>query len=147
MPFSVKPHLPLISTRIEFQINHLPSPPSITLRQDLGRHVKHQIRRKKTPYGKRTPPESEHSSHEEINPGSPLSSLSGYESSENEDMVTVGKKKAVPKPPGEAGRRHSGGFNLEKALGWEAKRYNDLMVSFLSNLNRGLLHNDLEICQ
>jgi hypothetical protein len=86
-----------------------------------------------------TPPETEHSSHEEISPSSPLSSLSGYESSENEDMVTVGKKKAVPKPPGEAGRRNSGGFNLEKALGWEAERYNDLMVSFLSNLNRGLL--------
>lgn len=54
-------------------------------------------------------------------------------------MVAVGKKKAVPKPPGEAGRRNSGGFNLEKALGCEAERYNDLMVSFLSNSNRGLL--------
>ena len=136
MPFSVKPHLPLISTRIEFQVNHLPSPPSITLRRDLGRHVKHQIRRKKTPYGRRTPSESEHPSHEEIDPGSPLSSLSGYESSE---MVTVGQKKKVPKPPGEAGRRNCGGFNLEKALGWEVERYNDMMVSFLSNFNRGLL--------
>jgi hypothetical protein len=136
MPFSVKPHPPLISTRIEFQINHLPPPPSITLRQDLGRHVKHRIRRKNIPYSRRIPEVSEHSSHEEIDSGSPLSSISGCETSEDEDMVnvTVGQKKKVPKPPGEAGRRNSGGFNLEKALGWEVERYNDMIVSFQSNL-------------
>ena len=133
MPFSVKPHPPLISTRIEFQINHLPPPPSTTLRQDLGRHVKRRIQRKKTPYDRRIPNESEHSSHDE---GSSLSSLSDDGLSEDEE-VTVARKNKIQKPPGEAGRRNSGGFNLEKVLGWEVERYNDMIVSFLSNLIEG----------
>ncbi|KAF8157404.1 hypothetical protein BJ912DRAFT_834422, partial [Pholiota molesta] len=29
----------------------------------------------------------------------------------------------IPKPIGEAGRAHSGGYNLQTALGWDEKRF------------------------
>lgn len=54
------------------------------------------------------------------------------ESSETEDeqdeQVEGGK---IAKPPGEAGRSRSGGFNLEEALDWEHNKYKKLTVSYL----------------
>ncbi|KAF8878984.1 hypothetical protein CPB84DRAFT_1852221 [Gymnopilus junonius] len=35
-------------------------------------------------------------------------------------------KGKVAKPPGKAGRKNCGGFNLEKALGWDEEKYNML---------------------
>ncbi|KAF8880604.1 hypothetical protein CPB84DRAFT_1639755, partial [Gymnopilus junonius] len=32
----------------------------------------------------------------------------------------------IPKPDGEAGRPGRGGYNLEQALGWEAKKYQSI---------------------
>jgi len=138
MSFSVKSHLPLISTRIEFQINQLPPPPAITLHKDLGMQIKHQIRRKKTPYNRKIREESISSPIriDEAESESSLSPLSEDESSE-EESSTVGPNGKVPKPPREAGRRNSGGFNLEKALGWETNHYNAMIMSFTFRSNRG----------
>jgi hypothetical protein len=41
------------------------------------------------------------------------------------------ERNKVPKPPGEVGRWNSGGFNLEKALGWDGEQYNNLIVSWI----------------
>ena len=54
--------------------------------------------------------------------GSPLSSLSDDEcnelESEDEEVNTK-----IPKPPGEAGHPHSGGYNLQDKLGWNDRTY------------------------
>src|ERR1700678_2169047 len=41
----IKCHLPLITTRIEFQFNVLPPPPQITPRRDLGAVIRRQAQR------------------------------------------------------------------------------------------------------
>lgn len=143
MSFSVKPHLPLISKRVEFTVNKLPSPPSITLRQDLEKHVKRQIRRAKTPYNrmntKESPNELRDSSPESnLKSPSPLSTDSELEDDMSEEEHTSDSKRKILKPPGEAGRSNSGGFNLEKALGWEEEKYNNLTVRPQTNVRIGL---------
>ena len=125
MSYPVKPHLPLITSRIEFQLSHLPTP-AITLRHDLGRCLRdqRQTRHSKTPYHRtriRTPnPDTE----------GEVSDLANSELSELSSIYDDNQPTAkIPKPPGEAGRKNCGGFSLEKALGWEQAKYNELMVS------------------
>jgi hypothetical protein len=55
--------------------------------------------------------------------GSPLSSLSELES----EHGALNQK--IPKPPGEAGRPHSGEYNLQDKLGWNDKTYESIIVS------------------
>ena len=55
--------------------------------------------------------------------GSPLSSLSELES-EHGELI-----QKIPKPPGEAGHPHSGGYNLQNKLGWNNKTYESIIVS------------------
>lgn len=60
--------------------------------------------------------------------GSPLSSLSdddGLESEKDEEI----NNKTIPKPPGEAGRPQSGGYNLQDKLGWNDSTYEIIVVS------------------
>lgn len=131
MTFPVKSHLPLITTRIEFQLNELPPPPQITPRRDLGSHLRRQARRSSVPYSR-----PRHTSKEDpvMNQStgfhrcstSPLSDMSDSEGSGNED-----KPNRIPKPKGEAGRSNSGGYNLKKALGWEDERYIEFTVSYI----------------
>jgi hypothetical protein len=128
MSHSVKPHLPLITNRIQFQFTTLPPPPSTTLRQDFGRRAIRQIRHNKTPY---TRVHSRVCTPRRLTPvpdeglsdcDSDLSDLSSLPDNDQE-------KAKIPKPPGEAGRKNSGGFNLEEALGWTEEKYNKLTVS------------------
>lgn len=130
MSFPIKSHLPLITTRIEFKYNLLPPPPQITNRRDFGAHIRRQARHKSVPYSrprhrKKTPARAQsvgfnHRSESE----SSLSELSDSEQSDQEESVGL-----IPKPPGEAGKGGSGGFNLAKALGWDQKRYEEFTVS------------------
>ena len=124
MSFTVKPHLPLISTRIRFDFEVLQPPPTISLRQDHGKHIKRRSRRSRTPYECKiqnrrspTPPVLD----------SELSELSNDEGSEGE--AASESKGSIAKPPGEAGRSNCGGFNLEKALNWDGDKYNRMIVS------------------
>jgi len=57
------------------------------------------------------------------------SSLSDI-SDEEEDEDSSSSSRLIPKPGGEAGKVNSGGYNLEKALGWTKKRYEEFIVGF-----------------
>jgi hypothetical protein len=136
MSHSVKPHLPLITNRVEFQFTALLLPPTITLRQDFRRITRRQIHRHKTPYGRAhsrecTPRRLPDFGMTDPN-DSDLSDLSSASDDDNGSTSSTSKVDKIPKPPGEAGRKNSGGFNLEKALGWTSAKYNQLAVSFRS---------------
>jgi hypothetical protein len=62
-------------------------------------------------------------------PGSPLTAMSDEDGEpESEEDGEVNSTK-IPKPPGEAGRPQSGGYNLQDKLGWNDKTYESVMVS------------------
>lgn len=118
MMFPIKSHLPLITTRIEFQLKELPPPPQITLRCDLGAQLRHQARRNSVPYScprftSKDGPVRNQSTQPDPRSESLLSELSD---SENDEKRNIPNK--IPKPKGEAGRSNSGGYNLKEALGW-----------------------------
>jgi hypothetical protein len=50
------------------------------------------------------------------------------DSPESENKATLPLAK-IPKPPGEAGRKNSGGFNLQEVLGWNDNKYKKFLVS------------------
>lgn len=127
----IKSHLPLITTRIEFKFNLLPPPPQLTTRRDFGAHVRRHMRRNPSPYDRpkaRTkPPAITRSITVDFQSDSALSDISDAE----EDEDSPSSSKLIPKPGGEAGKVNSGGYNLENALGWTKKRYEEFSVSFL----------------
>jgi len=43
-------------------------------------------------------------------------------------MEVNNPKKKIPKPPGEAGRKNCGGYNLEAELNWTHSKYEEFMV-------------------
>ncbi|KJA24985.1 hypothetical protein HYPSUDRAFT_53481 [Hypholoma sublateritium FD-334 SS-4] len=150
---SVRLHIPLYTTRIQFECSVLPPPPDITLRANLAEKVRkgqcvlpdftlradltHKIRRKRhaarSPYERvaRHSPEPKPRPREppyaESREGSPLTSIDGSDDSEGEMLPPLPKSRQIPKPPGEAGRRNCGGFNLESALNWEGNKYKRMM--------------------
>ena len=130
----VRSHLPLITTRIEFHLKELPPPPQITLRRDLGAHLRHKARRNSVPYSRprftsEEAPARKNSTRIrfDCHSESPLSDLS-ENSSDEESHDTPNK---IPKPKGEAGRTNSGGYNLKEALNWDEKRYGEFTVSYI----------------
>jgi hypothetical protein len=135
MTFPMKSHLPLITTRIEFQLKKLPLPPQITPRRDLGAHLRRQARLNSLPYNR---PTSRCTSEEasvrnksvRFNDHS-LSPLSEIDSDKSGDEDNRDAPK-IPKPKGEPGRMNSGGYNLKEALGWEEKRYSEFTVSYIT---------------
>jgi hypothetical protein len=134
MAFPIKSHLPLITTHIEFQFNVLPPPPLVTTRRDLGARIRCQARHKSVPYScpRHFRKETRVRSQSVIFDHESESVLSDSE----EDSEGRGNLNRIPKPNGEAGRANSGGYNLEKALGWEEKRFNAFTVSPTSNHNK-----------
>jgi hypothetical protein len=121
----IKCHLPLITPRTEFQFSVLPPPPQITPRRDLGAAIRRQTRRA-TPYtrsNRGATPNSPITHHAE----SPLTDIresdtsdsdtSDSDTSDVEEKTTFSHK--ILKPKGEAGRKNSGGYNLQVAMGWE----------------------------
>ena len=127
----VKPHLPLITNCVEFQLTTLPPPPTISLRQDFERRVRLPIHRK-APYARSPTPQFD-TSMPDIrgrygDSGSDISGTFSLPDIKLRSMSSRGMK--IPKPPGEAGRKNSGGFNLEQELGWTQAEYAELMVGF-----------------
>ena len=128
---TVKPHLPLITNRVEFQLTSLPPPPTISLRQDFGRRVRSPIYRI-TPYVRSLSPKFNASMPNIMGRyGDSDSDISGTFSLPPDIKLrsTSSRGMKIPKPPGEAGRKNSGGFNLEQELGWTQAKYVELMVS------------------
>lgn len=127
--FPVKCHLPLITTRIEFKFNVLPAPPQITPRRDFGAHIRRQNRRDSVaPYSYSTHFRDVTRSRDRDTgrrSESPPSNLSSDDELERDF-------EKIPKPPGEAGRVNSGGYDLQTALGWDYEQFNKFSVSLLS---------------
>ncbi|KJA14388.1 hypothetical protein HYPSUDRAFT_208735 [Hypholoma sublateritium FD-334 SS-4] len=44
----------------------------------------------------------------------------------------------IPKPPGEAGRANSGGYNLQEKLGWDEKRFKEF-TTYINETSEKLL--------
>ena len=121
--FPVKCHLPLITTRIEFEFNVLPAPPQITPRRDFGAQIRRQNRRDSVA------PYSHSSLFREVTPARSSAFLSLADLSSDDDSEKGFDK--IRKPPGEAGRVNSGGYDLQTALGWDFEQYDKFCVSLL----------------
>ncbi len=131
MAFPIKSHLPLITTRVEFQFSVLSPPPTVTMRRDLGARIRRQLHHK-SPYSRPRHIRKEtraKSPSVVLDPTELDSDLSDLESDPDDDTEGCGNLNKIPKPSGEAGRTNSGGYNLEKALGWEEKRFAMFTVS------------------
>ena len=154
---SVRSHLPLFTTRIQFELDNLPALsditvradltgkirqnrhpvptfPDITLRADLTRKIRRNRHAVQSPYDEprsrptRNAPTPLYDSFCEPREESPLTSIEGSDDSEGEVPPPLPKRRQIPKPPGEAGRRNCGGFNLQSALNWEGSKYRRMMV-------------------
>jgi len=123
--FPVKCHLPLITSRIEFQFNALPTPPQITPRRDLGAHIRRQNRRDSI---------SPYSTSRHFRGVTPARSQSGRSDTPPSHLSSDDEKgsEKIPKPHGEVGRVNGGGYDLQTALGWEYEQFNKFCVSLLS---------------
>jgi hypothetical protein len=121
----VKCHLPLITTRIEFQFNVLPPHPQITLRRDLGAVIRRQARRA-TPYTRLNPRSAPVTARRSE---SPLTDLSDTEVDGLETRESIMPSHKISKPKGEAGKSNSGGYNLQEAMGWKDKEFATFTVS------------------
>jgi hypothetical protein len=118
----VKCHLPLITTRIEFQFNVLPPPPQITPRRDLGAVIRRQARRA-TPYGRSNRGDTP------IRAESPLTDIPDSDTDSRSDDESRRSSHKISKPKGEAGKSNSGGYNLQDAMGWENEEFSTFTVS------------------
>ncbi len=130
MAFPIKSHLPLITTHVEFQFSVLSLPPPVTMRRDLGARIRRQVHHK-SPYGRPRHIRKETGAKSPsvvLDPTDLDSDLSDSESDSN-DSEGCGNLNKIPKPSGEAGRTNSGGYNLERTLGWEEKRFATFTVS------------------
>ena len=125
----VKCHLPLITTRIEFEFNVLSPHPQITIRRDLGAIIRRQTRRA-TPYSRLTNSKATPISARRAE--SPLTEITETEDSDNEESWEHSCK--IAKPKGEAGRSGSGGYNLQEAMGWENKEFATFTVSQITHI-------------
>lgn len=93
------------------------------------------MHRSRTPYTRPRGPPSHRRHHRQTTPfdsadedeESVATDESNLTESEDEPTLPVAK---IPKPPGEAGRKNSGGFNLQEVLGWDDDKYKKFMVSY-----------------
>jgi hypothetical protein len=146
MFFPVKHPLPVITARVNFTFNKFPPPPPITLRQSHEKKIR-LINRSRTPYTRPRGLPSHRRHHRQTTPfdnadeyeesdATDESNLTDSPESEDEPTLPVAK---IPKPPGEAGRKNSGGFNLQEVLGWNDDKYKTFMVSYAFLLTQLLL--------
>ena len=76
--------------------------------------------------------------HEE----SPLTNILDNDSEVDESNLgeSCMSSRKIPKPKGEAGKRNSGGYNLQEAMGWEDKEFAMFTVS---QANHVLKHHQI----
>ena len=144
MFFPVKHPLPVITARVNFKFNKFPPPPPITLRQSHEKKIR-GIHRSRTPYTRPRGSPSHRRHHRQTTPfdnadedeeSDTTDESNSSPESEDEPTLLVAK---IPKPPGEAGRKNSGGFNLQEVLGWKDDKYKTFMVSYAFLLTQLLL--------
>lgn len=142
-----KAHLPLISTNIKFERKPLPPKPEITHRLNLAERIRRaervrfaattpRVRTGGTTRARSMTPSSSSSPKTACMEKGPatitLDELTSEPElteteSESDGVDAMGWQK-IPKPAGEAGRSGSGGYSLEKALGWDKDRYAKMIV-------------------
>ena len=122
----VKCHLPLITTRIEFQFNVLSPLPQITPRRDLGALVRRQARRA-TPYTRSNRGDTSITTHRAESPLTDITDSDSDSDADVEEPTTSSHK--ISKPKGEAGKSGSGGYNLQVAMGWGKEEFAKFTVS------------------
>jgi hypothetical protein len=156
----IQHHLPLITSRIEFSLRSKPHLPAITLRQclldynglnsndDIGDNVSDGVG---DGVGDGAGDDAGDVAGDGVgngvgdNEGSTMDDDMGDNMNDDEGMNQIPSTSSnagigdhfasaptlIPKPPGEAGRPHSGGFNLKEALAWPKPTYQKIEVSRL----------------
>lgn len=113
----IRRHLPLITGRLVFTSQVLPTVPIVTPRMDFDMED--------------LPSEgnqaSERDDERDNERDDSLSELSAIDSDGSSEFEDLGNGK-IPKPAGEAGRPHSGGYNLKEALGWPKADFEKIQV-------------------
>ncbi|KAF5328349.1 hypothetical protein D9619_013348 [Psilocybe cf. subviscida] len=142
-----KAHLPLISTHIKFERKPLPPKPEITHRLNLEERIRRAERvrfaattprsrvggttraRSMTPSGSSSLKATRKGKGPAIITLDELTSEPELTETESEsDQVDNSGWQKIPKPAGEAGRSGSGGYSLEKALGWDKDKYTKMIT-------------------
>ena len=122
----VKRHLPLITTRIAFTTQVLPDRPVITPRIDFDTEERRRLTHS-------VAVENHLSLNDLTSEDMSTTDDEGedFESEEDCKNELNNELTKIPKPPGEAGRPGSGGYNLKDALGWSKQDYDKVQVSLL----------------
>ena len=123
MSFPIKSHLPVITTRVEFEFNKLPPPPQITICHDFGAHIWCRAQHNSKPYN--------WTRGQSIRLGFQSNSLLS-DLSETEESIDGDNNQPplIPKPRGEAEKANSGSYSLKNTLGWTERQYEEFDVSF-----------------
>jgi hypothetical protein len=121
-PFLTK-HLPLITNRVQFEPAIQPSPPpEITNRREFD--IDAGITKASSSQDESGQTSADSDSDLDSDSESITSSLSSLSSLDGDTKI--------PKPPGEAGRRSRGGYDLETVLlgrGWTSKDFDAMKVT------------------
>lgn len=138
---AIRRPLPLITARIEFSVEPLPSTHIITQRIDFASAP--------SPFQKESSPDSLVEPIIELDSDSTLSwidfddedaEMEDGEEKDDEDESELDIRKPIvkkiAKPVGEAGRPNCGGYNLEKKLKWEKETFDEIRVSFFHRFLR-----------
>jgi hypothetical protein len=107
----IRQHLPLITGRIIFTAQVSPDPPAITPRIDFNMEDLNTL----------SPGRQESDVDDAEETPSELTDIE-EELEDNEKIL---------KPPGEAGRPGSGGYNLKEELGWSKAEFDKVQVSYV----------------
>jgi hypothetical protein len=140
-PGTPPPAVPLLTSQVEFcyEPTHaititaqeeLPPGPATTTRQKLPKA------RFRSPVPHRevgSPGPSSH--HDDLSDLSSLSELDPLSESESLVSSVNSRDGLIPKPQGEWGRPSRGGYNLEKALGWNPRQFKKVKVRSVAGLN------------
>ena len=127
----IRRHLPLITSQIEFSLCPWPELPAITPRKcflDDSIHSPDDV-------GNNNMDRKAFTSEK----ASDKASTSDSSSNSGSDEGFGPGPSLIPKPPGEAGRPQSGGFNLEVSLGWPKPTFQKILVSPVARLDTNWL--------
>ena len=150
----IRRHHSLITHRIPFEVQPLPPPPTIALRKNFQGALTKSTRKpaRHLPAlvpiavsGRNTPAKSsrvENDARPEVQQTTIVGDGAAADADDSEsDLSDVdspsdipnmqqasNSPSKIPKPPGEAGRPKSGGFNLEEMLCWPKEDFNTIQV-------------------
>lgn len=127
---TINRHLPLITHRIEFfSSNSHSAPPLITPRIDFGARWAPERNRPDSSLSSDIDVEMDDAASDAASDISVASTDNKSSSDSEQDEAKDKKGKKIPKPSGQPGRPHSGGYSMETELrGWSPKMFADVNV-------------------